>query len=202
MTDYQTVLNFWLGDAHLSPEHFKAQGKLWYRSSTAIDQEIKARFASLHEQATNLELESWRETAESCLALVIILDQFSRHLYRATPGAFAQDDLALEIARSCPDPKSLTLAGQVFLLHPFEHSEHLDAQEESLIRFKELIDQADSDWRPHMENTYTYAVEHHAMIAKFGRFPHRNEILGRASSEAEIDFLKRSGKTYGQKLKR
>lgn len=198
MINHHSVLEYWLADAAKSAEHANQQKKLWYRSSKAIDDEIREQFADLHAEATNGNLNSWREEPESTLALVIILDQFSRHLYRSEPSAFAQDNLALEIAQNCPKPESLPFIGQVFLLHPFEHSERLDIQEQSVVKFQHLANRADTEWKPLMRNFRDHAIEHHNIVARFGRFPHRNAILGRESSEEELQFLQDSGKTFGQ----
>jgi uncharacterized protein (DUF924 family) len=192
------VLDYWLADAALSPEHASAQKKLWYRSNPATDADIDRLFGNLHAQAVNRDLEHWRSEPESCLALVIVLDQFSRHLYRGTSGAFAHDEQALEIAKACPAPKSLTFIGRAFLLHPFEHSENQSAQQESLKHFSELVEDADPLWRPMMENFLQHATEHQAIVLQYGRFPHRNELLGRESTPEEVDYIQSSGKTFGQ----
>lgn len=201
MTSHQAVLDFWLGNAALSPEHATEQKKLWYRSSKAIDVEIEEKFSDLHAKAAGGELDHWIQQPETCLALVLVLDQFSRHLYRGTAQAFAFDDQALDVARACPIPESLPAIGHVFLLHPFEHSERIEAQKESLKRFQDLVEQVDREWQPMMRDFQTHAIEHHDIVAKFGRFPHRNDILGRTGSAAEIEFLEQSGKTFGQKPK-
>lgn len=201
MTRYNEVLDYWLGDAALSPTHANEQKKLWYRSSEAIDKEIRDKFADLHQQAAAGELGDWQQEARSCLALVIILDQFSRHLYRGEANAFAYDDKALSIARECPEPESLPWIGQAFLYHPFEHSEQLAAQSESVERFRRLMQSAAPEWQPMMENFYQHAQEHHDIVLKFGRFPHRNSILGRDNTPLEETYLSRGGKTFGQKPK-
>ena len=198
----QQILDYWLGDAALSPEHANEQKKLWYRSSAKIDIEIKAQFSVLHERAVTHQLDHWMEQPESCLALVILLDQFSRHLYRGLPGAFAQDDQALEAAAKCPAPSSLPYIGRAFLLHPYEHSEHLEAQQESLKHFSQLVEDADEFWRPMMQNFLEHATEHQSIVLQFGRFPHRNDILGRQSTPDEIAYLRDSGKTFGQTAKK
>ncbi len=198
MTEYQVVLDYWFGDAALSPEHAKQRKKLWYRSNPATDEEIRTNFAALYERAVHGELNVWRNTPDGSLALVILLDQFSRHLYRGEVGAFAQDDLALEIAESCPHPGSLPLIGQAFLYHPFEHSEQIAAQEKSLELFQALVESSDSHWQPMMENFYHHAKDHHDIVARFGRFPHRNKILGRDNTEEEQEYLAQNRRSFGQ----
>lgn len=198
MTDYQVVLDYWLGDAALSPEHAKRRKKLWYRSNPDTDNEIRTNFSALYEQGIRGDLSEWRKTADGSLALVILLDQFSRHLHRAEPGAFAQDRLALEIAESCPHPDSLPLIAQAFLYHPYQHSEQLDVQKRSLKLFKALAETCDLLWQPMMENFYHHAKEHHDIVARFGRFPHRNKILGRDNTEEELAYLAQNPRSFGQ----
>lgn len=201
MNEYQQVLDFWLGDAATSPEHANQQKKLWYRSSKQIDIEIRERFADLHKRAAAGELDHWQQSPEGSLALVIVLDQFSRHLYRGEPGAFAYDDLALEVARNCPEPKSLPLIARAFLLHPFEHAEDPEAQQESVQQFEQLLADADEPWQGMMADFLTHAKEHAGIVLKFGRFPHRNPILGRQNTPEEDTYLTSSGKTFGQRVK-
>ena len=201
MTSAQKVLNYWLADAALSIEHARLQKKLWYRSSAEIDAEIKKEFSLLHEQAKRGELDSWRQTSESSLALVILLDQFTRHLYRGTAQAFSCDALALDIARHCPAPSSLPFIGQAFLLHPYEHSEQKEVQSESIALFESLAEKADEEFQPMMLEFHRHAKEHCDIVTRFGRFPHRNKVLGRDSTEEELEFLAQSGKSFGQKPK-
>jgi uncharacterized protein (DUF924 family) len=201
MNASQEVLDFWLGDAAISPDHARQQKKLWYRSSAEIDQEIETRFADLHRRAAAGELEDWQQSPEGSLALVIVLDQFSRHLYRGEPGAFAYDALALKVARDCPEPKSLPLIARAFLLHPFEHAEDPETQQESVQQFEQLLADADEPWQNLMANFLTHAKEHADIVLKFGRFPHRNPILGRQNTPEEDTYLASSGKTFGQRVK-
>lgn len=201
MIEPEHVLEYWLGDASLNPANATKRKKLWYRSNSEVDDEIREKFAALYTSAVNGELNHWQANTEGSLALVILLDQFSRHLFRGKPEAFQQDDQALSIAEACPDPTTLPLISRAFLLHPFEHSERLEVQERSLQAFKQLSTDANPPWQPMMAEFYRHAKEHYDIVARFGRFPHRNAILGRQSTKEELDFLKESGKTFGQKQK-
>jgi uncharacterized protein (DUF924 family) len=181
------VLEFWFG---VPPGQSRAE---WFRKDDAFDARIRERFGALHEAASRCELEDWRAEADSMVALVVVLDQFSRNLYRGGARAFAQDAHARECAREAlargDDALRLPVERQ-FLYLPFEHSEdradqdlsvHLMSQLESFDATRGL-----SEW----------AMKHKAIIDRFGRFPHRNEALGRASTPEELEFLKTPGSGF------
>jgi uncharacterized protein (DUF924 family) len=199
MTDHavdpraQAVLDFWFG-APGSEEFGRAQ-KMWFHKDEAFDAMLRERFGALLAAAQSGELDAaWTATPEGTLALVIVLDQFSRNCHRGTPHAFAADEHALALARSLvasgADRTLPTLYHRVFAYLPFEHSENPDAQRESLRLFAELANEPDG------EGYYDYAVRHANVIERFGRFPHRNAQLGRVSSEAELAFLREPGSSF------
>ena len=186
-TNFQEVLDFWFG---AEPGPSRAE---WFRKDAAFDAQIRARFGNLHEAASRRELEAWRASPRPLLALVIVLDQFSRNLHRGDPRAFAQDDYALECARQAiarRDDLGLLPVERQFLYLPYEHSESLADQEmgvelmRSLDRFEET--RGVSEW----------AVKHRDIVARFGRFPHRNAALGRGSTAEETEFLKQPGSGF------
>jgi uncharacterized protein (DUF924 family) len=183
------VLDFWFGP-------LDARGKLrreWFVKDPAFDAEIRERFGELHDRASRHELEAWRMTAPSMLALVIVLDQFSRNLFRDDPRAFTQDGYARECAKEAlmrEDDLGLLPVERQFLYLPFEHSEDAWDQEKALDLFRSL--EAFEETRGQLE----WAEKHRAIIARFGRFPHRNAVLGRASSPEEIEFLSRPGSRF------
>jgi len=186
---YQDVLDFWLGP-------LDARGKArreWFVKDAAFDAEIRARFGELHDKASRRELEMWRLTPESMLALVIILDQFSRNLYRNHPRAFAQDAHARDCAAEAllrEDDLGFLPVERQFLYLPFEHSEDLMDQEKAVELFRSL------ERFEETRGISKWAEKHRAIVARFGRFPHRNAALGRASSHAELEFLAQPGSGF------
>ncbi|TAM00523.1 MAG: DUF924 domain-containing protein [Paraburkholderia sp.] len=186
------VLDFWFGEPG-SPEYGTAR-KMWFRKDDAFDAQLRERFGALLDAACAGELDAWGASTEGALALVIVLDQFSRNCYRGTPRAFAADEHALALARrlvaSGADRTLPTVFHRVFAYLPFEHAESMEAQRDSLRLFGELAPDPDG------EGYYDYAVRHADVIARFGRFPHRNAVLGRASSDAELAFLREPGSSF------
>ena len=187
---------FWLGP---SPESIdatrKASGR-WYAADDRLDDEIRRNFGAAMEQARAGALSGWQETAEGALALVILLDQFTRNAYRGTAAAFSGDALARRVATGALDrglDRTLPIPGRLLLYHPFEHSEHLEDQRRSVALFAGLAAESPSEWREYIESFLRYARAHLEVIERFGRFPHRNEILGRESTPAELDWLSTHG---------
>jgi len=176
----QDVLHFWFEEAE--PEQL-------FEKDVAFDAEIRARFAGTHEAAARGELASWRDTPEGRLAEIIVLDQFSRNLFRDDPRAFACDGMALVLAQEAiraGADRDMPPARRVFLYMPFMHSEsrviHVEA--ERLFR------------QPGLENNHAFELKHKAIIDRFGRFPHRNRVLGRASTPEELAFLEQPGSSF------
>lgn len=170
----QQIIKFWFEEID------KAQ---WFAKSDDFDKLIEERFGDLHQQATRGELAHWRTTMEGRLAEIIILDQFSRNLYRNDAHAFAYDGMALILAQEAIKQSAFdTLPAdyQAFILLPFMHSEsrHIHQQAEQLFN------------RPGLENNYQFELKHKVIIDQFGRYPHRNQALGRVSTPEELEFLK------------
>jgi uncharacterized protein (DUF924 family) len=184
------VLRFWFGEG----PPYVARPE-WFRKSDDFDREIERRFAPLIEAALRDELGSWASEAQTALARVIVLDQFTRNIFRNTAKAFAGDALAFAAARAmvaAEQDRTLEPVQRVFVYLPFEHAEDLHAQETSMQLFSRLADeapQAGTDW-------LDYARRHHEIVARFGRFPHRNAILGRASTPDEAEFLRQPGSSF------
>lgn len=177
---YQEIIKFWFEE--LEP-------KDWFVSSDDVDNNIKRRFLSVLEQASQAELFTWRAEPLGRLAEIIVLDQFSRNVYRNTPKAFAQDALALALAQeaiSLKADQSLSEEQRSFLYMPFMHSESQLIHEEALTLFKSLG----------REGNYEFEVKHKVIIDKFGRYPHRNAILNRESTPEEIEFLTQPGSSF------
>ncbi|MGD1850665.1 MAG: DUF924 family protein [Cyanophyceae cyanobacterium] len=188
---YQDVLDFWFDES--DSEIYGKARKEWFIKDSTFDAEIKQNFGPVLNQASVGKLDHWRDKPLSCLALVVILDQFSRNLFRRQPEAFAQDSKALEIAREAiarQFDQNLLPVQRVFFYLPFEHSEAIADQLESLRLFKTL------EGDPECGSFVTYAQKHYEVIEKFGRFPHRNVILGRENTAAEEEFLKQPGSAF------
>jgi uncharacterized protein (DUF924 family) len=186
MATVQEILQFWFGET-LQPR------KEWFQKTPEFDVEIRSRFLSIYEQAATNQLDSWVNLPESCLALVIVLDQFPRNLFRGQPQTFATDARALTVAQIAVEQgfdRQLPGVQRFFFYLPFEHSENLDHQNQAV----QFFEQFQND--PDLQDTYDYALRHRAVIARFGRFPHRNAILGRESTPEEIEFLKQPGSSF------
>jgi len=176
----QDILDFWFEET---------DPKFWWKKDTDFDQLIADRFEIAHHMATQGGLASWRETPSGRLAEIIVLDQFSRNLYRDSPLAFACDEQALTLAQEAIQAKAdeeLETRQQAFLYLPFMHSESIQAHEIAVTLFK----------APGLESNYDFELKHKVIIDRFGRYPHRNEILGRQSTAEEIEFLKESGSSF------
>lgn len=170
---HREVIDFWFSDD---------VKKRWFASTPAFDRELRERFHGLWEQARGGELDQWMESAEGCLALVIILDQFPLNMFRGEAESFSTEARSREVARVALErgfDQELSTEQKAFVYMPFMHSEDLADQERSL----QLFDQ------PGLESNFRFARHHHEIVREFGRFPHRNEILGRESSAAEIEYL-------------
>jgi uncharacterized protein (DUF924 family) len=185
------VLDFWFGRSN-SPEFGKVQKK-WFEKDLAFDEEVRSHFLSQYELAASGQLDSWQESPESCLALIILLDQFPRNMFRGTPQAFATDSKALAAAEQAVKNKfdrELLPVQRWFIYLPFEHSENLEKQQKSVELFSNLQGEPDS------ESVINYAIRHLEIIERFGRFPHRNQILGRETTPEEAEFLKQPGSGF------
>jgi len=190
--DAQRVLDFWFG-APGSAGHGQMHAA-WFRKRTSFDASIAHRFGPLVDAALGGGLRDWAQQPASALARIVLLDQFTRNIFRDTQRAFAGDALALPAARamvSAQQDEALPPLQRAFVYMPFEHAEDLAAQDEALRLFGQLAVGA-SDAAGFLD----YARRHRAVIARFGRFPHRNAVLGRASTPDEIEFLKQPGSHF------
>jgi len=190
--DAQAVLDFWFA-APGDPEH-GAVRDLWFRKSDETDRQIAEHFGALIEQGLRGELEAWATEPQGALAQIVVLDQFTRNSFRDTPRAFAGDKRALAAAMamvgSRQDEKLLPVQ-RVFVYLPFEHAEGTVMQEEALRLFTRLVAEA-----PELQTMLDYAQRHHDVVQRFGRFPHRNVILGRQSTAEETEFLQQPGSRF------
>lgn len=187
----EAILSFWFGDDSLHPT---ARQAMWFSHSTTYDAVIAERFGALVDEASHGAFDDWAKTPRGALALVLVLDQFRRHIYRDDPRAFSHDAHARKIAETAIDhglDEKLNVVERLFLYLPLEHSEDLVAQDRSVRLFSELRDVAVDDERKLITEALDYAIRHRDCIARFGRFPHRNTILGREDTKEEREFLKR-----------
>ncbi len=190
--DAQAVLDFWFGAA--GSIEFMTLRSLWFTKSDATDRAIAQRFGALIDAALRGGLGGWSAQPQSALAQIVLLDQFTRNVHRGTPHAFAGDARALAAARAMVQERTdaaLAPLQRAFVYLPFEHSEDLAMQDEAVRLFTGLAEAA-----PETIGMLDYAHRHRAVIERFGRFPHRNVILARPSTPAELAFLERPGSGF------
>lgn len=195
----EDILDFWFGELNehgcSSPEHRKR----WWTKSDAFDESIQHYFLDDYEAIVAGEREAWRSTARGALAYIIVLDQFSRNMFRGTAKMFAADELAREVCREGLDAgfdAELSFDERVFFYLPLEHSESMDDHELCLELFESLLDSAPELLQADAKYYLDFALQHKAIIERFGRYPHRNKILGRASSDEEARFLQEPGSSF------
>ena len=178
--DYQDIINFWFEEIDQSQ---------WWKKDEVFDRLIRHRFAKLHSRAVQSELYTWRTSPEGRLAEIIVLDQFSRNMYRGLPQAFASDPLALALAQEAVatgSDQALPWRQRNFLYMPYMHSESAVIHEQAVALF------GGEDPSPNLD----YELRHKRIIDQFGRYPHRNAILGRESSPEEVEFLQQPGSGF------
>ena len=190
------VIAFWLGPSPTDLHAAKMASRRWYAADDQLDREVRRKFGSAIEQARTGALSDWEETADGALALVILLDQFTRNAYRGTHMAFSGDAMARELAARALGKRldrALPIPGRLLLCHPFEHSEDRQDQQLSVTLFARLASESPSEWREYVDSFLRYARAHQEVIERFGRFPHRNVVLGRESTPAEQEWLATHG---------
>lgn len=179
LPNYEEVLDFWFNKC--TPEQ-------WFKKDDEFDRQLTIKFSELHEEIISDKRKKWENHADGCLALILVLDQFSRNMFRNTPKAFKSDKFALKIAKNAIEKgfDKQVDQGRNFFYMPFMHSESIKEQE----RCVELFTQLAKDEGKDIESVTDYAIQHRHIIRKFQRFPHRNEILKRESTFSEKEFLK------------
>lgn len=190
--DAQAVLDFWFrapGEAE-----YHRPREVWFRKDDAFDAQIRSRFGALIEQALAGTLDDWAAHPASAVAQIVVLDQFTRNVFRGTARAFAGDVRALAAAKTlvaAGTDRAMPAVRRQFVYLPFEHSEDLAMQNESMRLFTQLARD-----EPSLADLPVWAEKHRVIVARFGRFPHRNAALGRASTPAEVEFLKQPGSGF------
>lgn len=180
MPIYNEILDFWFEEIDESK---------WWVKDANFDRLIESRFSKIHSKASSCELFEWRKNPRGMLAEIIVLDQFSRNIFRDSPQAFATDTLALALSQEAIAVAADTQLNQVercFLYMPFMHSESLAIHEVAVALFR----------NNGIESNFEFEIKHKDIIKKFGRYPHRNSILGRQSTKAEMEFLKQPGSRF------
>jgi uncharacterized protein (DUF924 family) len=196
MSSPEEVLSYWFPEEDLfeaDPQTFGRQMQWWFQGGPEVDSEISERFGEVLEQARRGELDHWAETPRGRLALIVVLDQFSRNVYRGSPLSYSQDEKALKLALDGIDAgmdRELSAMERIFFWLPLGHSEDLALHERSVLHAEEEAANAPPHLRVEVEFGVSQARAAREIIARFGRHPHRNEILGRTSTPEELEYLR------------
>lgn len=196
---WQPLLEWWFGSAETPDDIAADKGKLWFGKRDSQDLEAQTRFGGWVEQALAGGLTEWAQRPEGWLALVLLLDQLPRMIFRENPKSFAGDLRAQALVAqgiAADFDRQLQPIQRVFIYLVFEHCEHLAVQNEAVSRFLDLTEQQPEAQRAVFADNLDYAERHQKIIARFGRFPHRNKLLGRASTAEEIEFLSKPGSRF------
>jgi uncharacterized protein (DUF924 family) len=199
MNEYADILHFWFGDDSDDVVVAGKQQALWWSKNPQTDALICTRFEPLVLAAAAGELDTWRATPESLLALILLTDQFPRNIYRDTPNAFRFDPLARKLCLEALDTgadQQLRPIQRIFAYLPLEHSESLAHQQRCVELTMALAQQVPESWHKSFEFFAGFAEKHRVIIERFGRFPHRNAILGRPSTDEELEFLQQPGSSF------
>jgi uncharacterized protein (DUF924 family) len=200
------VRDFWFGALPLSAAQLNQRMRFWFGAESSQvrqqrDDTIRRRFGALLERAAHGELSAWADGPRRRLSLILLLDQFPRNIYRGTARAFAYDDTALALTlsgmQSAADA-ALDVLERVFFYMPLQHAEAREVQDESVAAYRRLLTESPRELREFFEGSVRSAENHRAIVEQFGRFPHRNEILGRTSTPPEVEWLKKGGSSFGQ----
>jgi uncharacterized protein (DUF924 family) len=198
---WEPVLDFWFGADASDPAAVKTKQPLWFKADPAADDEIRRRFHDDWARAARGELEAWTAEPRGALATVILLDQFSRNLERGKAAAFAHDAHALAVATAVIDAgldRRLLPVERSFLYLPFEHAEDRASQRRSVELFEGLVRDGGPEWSWLTEDVLHWARLHQEIVERFGRFPHRNRVLGRPTTTDEERYLAEGGLHFGQ----
>ena len=200
MKEIESVLDFWFGKCAADGALDPTKQKMWFSSGHKHDADIRKQFGKLHRRAARGELDAeWAATPHGKIALIVVLDQFSRHIHRGTATAFAQDPAAQRLALAGVEQgadRALIPAQRAFFYLPFEHAEDIKLQRLGTRSFERLATDVAPAWRKEYIGFADYSGHHRDIIERFGRFPHRNKILGRASTPDEVEFLKQLGSSF------
>lgn len=206
MDHARSLLDFWFGSKPHTAIGMRQRMPFWFGGDAPEmvemrDRDLEARYASLVQRALDGELASWADSPRRRLALILLLDQLPRNIYRGTAAAFAGDAAALALTREGIDQAAdaaLEPIERMFFYMPLQHAESIEIQDESVAVFRRLESEVPADLQELFAGVTAYALRHRDIVQRFGRFPHRNGVLGRASTEVESLWLARSGDRFGQ----
>jgi len=216
MDEALKVREFWFGKSLTGPlpgqgelasqaVALKRRVDLWFDNNPQVmaqqDELIRTQFRDLVERAAHGELDAWADSPRRRLSLIIVLDQFPRQIYRGTAQAFAYDPAALALTLSgmqLAADGALNLVERLFFYMPLQHAESTEVQDESVYAYKRLVTESPAELRSTFEVSLESAEKHRELIRQFGRFPHRNKILGRENTPEEVAYFKKGGETFGQ----
>lgn len=195
------ILHFWFGHIETTVLPTQNRTRIWFGATEEGDNQIIEQFKTDTEKAICGDYDIWESEPRGSLALIVVLDQFSRSIYRKTPMAFTQDQKGLDVCVRGIERQfdhELSLIERAFFYMPLMHSENREMQSTSVRAFKMLVDLSFPEARSTYESFFEYALRHFEIVEKFGRFPHRNTILGRESTPEEVEFLTKSKESWGQ----
>jgi len=207
MDEARQVRDFWFGKLPMTTEALNQRVNIWFPGDVPAevqrerDEALRKRFGTLVERAGKGELASWADSPRRCLSLIVLLDQFPRNIYRGTAQAFAHDDQALELTLSGMQSAAdgaLDVVERLFFYMPLQHCEARDVQDESVAAYRRLLTEAPEEFHEVFARSVQSAEQHRSIIAKFGRFPHRNAVLGRHSTAEEEAWLDSGADRMGQ----
>jgi uncharacterized protein (DUF924 family) len=198
MTLQEEILEFWFGELN-GPHDLGKNQAMWWKKDPALDATIQERFGAHVDQAIAGDYDGWLSDPKGALALVILLDQFTRNIHRGSPKTWEHDDKALKAAQHAVAAGHLDHLRTVecqFLLLPYMHSEDADVHEKGFALIEQILAEVPDTHRSGFDGWHKSAIQHADIIQRFGRYPHRNEILGRSSTEEEEAFLKQPGSSF------
>jgi uncharacterized protein (DUF924 family) len=215
MDDALRVREFWFGKwlsgalpregLSAIAQELRQRDTLWFGADTHLvaqqDELVRSEFQGLVERAVRGELFAWADSPRRRLSLIIVLDQFTRQIYRGTSQAFAHDPQALSLTLSGMQSAAdgaLNVVERLFFYMPLQHAESTEVQEESVSSYRRLLAESPAELRSTFDEAFEYAQKHRALIQQFGRFPHRNRILGRANTPEEDAYLEKAPEQFGQ----
>lgn len=195
------ILSFWFGDHFNHGMPRETRNALWFGFNTEVDWQISQLFGDDVKNAAAGDYDSWKTSAQGRLALIVLLDQFTRNIYRGSREAFAHDELATQLCLEGLElghDRQLMPAYRAFYYLPLEHNESLQLQQRCVALFTSFYKEADPAIAKAIKSSLAYARQHFEIIERFGRFPHRNAVLGRRSTPAELSYLKQTTINFGQ----
>jgi uncharacterized protein (DUF924 family) len=207
MDEARQVRDFWFGKLPLTAQALTQRVELWFPSEEnpeelkKLDGMIRTRFGPMVLRATRGDLASWADSPRRCLSLIILLDQFPRHMFRGAARAFATDEQALAATLSgmqCAADGALDVVERIFFYMPLQHAEVREVQDESVAAYRRLLTEAPQELHGIFAESLQSAEQHHSIIERFGRFPHRNRVLARTNTPEEEAWLRTSNDRMGQ----